>query len=116
MYKEIVSVKSVQEIESILFNQADDLYFIENEIKSTENKNVIKSLGARYLIKKCLIDFLDLRDGYQAIEIQEERSGKPVVTVNGFVQEAIADRRIQNIHVSISHSRNFVSVLVVLEK
>ena len=45
MYKEIISIKSVQEIESILFKQADDYYFIQDEIKSSENKHIIKSLG-----------------------------------------------------------------------
>jgi len=46
MYKEIVAIKSVEDIEAILIKQADDYYFIENEIKTSENKHIIKSLGA----------------------------------------------------------------------
>jgi len=116
MYKEIVAVKSIKEIEAILFKQTDDYYFIEDEIKSSENKNIIKSLGARYLIKKSIIDYLDIKDSYHDIEIQNEPGGKPIVTVNGDVKEVLTKRKIQNIFVSISHSKYYVSVLVILEK
>ncbi|MFP4023396.1 MAG: holo-ACP synthase [Thiohalospira sp.] len=116
MYKEIVVIKSVKEIETILFKHADDFYFIEDEIKSSEDKNIIKSLGARYLIKKSIIDFLGVTVGYHDIEIQNEQSGKPVVTIKGKVKEDLSERNIQKVHVSISHSKHYVSVLVILEK
>lgn len=116
MYKELVAVKSVEEIEAVLFKQTDDYYFIENEIKSSENKNIIKSLGSRYLAKKCILDYLGLTDGYHDIEIQNEQNGKPVVTVKGIVKAILSERNIQKVHISISHSKNFVSVLVILEK
>ncbi|MFO7828260.1 MAG: hypothetical protein R6V23_06550 [Bacteroidales bacterium] len=116
MYKEIVAVKSVEQIEAVLFKQTDDYYFIENEIKSSENKNIIKSLGSRYLAKKSILDYLDLKDEYHDIEIQNEQNGKPVVTVKGRVKEVLSKRNIQKVHISISHSKNYVSVLVILEK
>ena len=116
MYKEIVAIKSVEDIEAILFKQADDYYFIQDEIKSSENKHIIKSLGARYLIKKCIIDFLGFKDGYHDIEIQNEPTGKPVVTVKGRVKEVLSECNIKRIHVSISHSKHYVSVLVILVK
>ncbi|HSH52273.1 MAG TPA: hypothetical protein VK982_11180 [Bacteroidales bacterium] len=116
MYKEIIAIKSVQEIEAIFLNQANDYYFIEDEIKSSENKHTIKSLGARYLIKKSIIDFLDIKDGYHDIEIQNEPGGKPVVIVKGRVEKVLSERKIQRVHVSISHSKHYISVLVILEK
>ena len=60
MYKEIIQVKSVEEIEAILFKYADDYYFVDNELKSVKNKNTVKSLGARYLIKKSILEYLNL--------------------------------------------------------
>ncbi len=116
MYKEIISIKSVQEIEAILFKQADDYYFIQDEIKSSENKHIIKSLGARYLIKKSIIDFLGLNEGYHDIEIKNDPKGKPVVKVQGNIKEILLERDIQKIHVSISHSKQYISVLVILER
>lgn len=116
MYKELVAVKSVEEIEVVLFKQTDDYYFIENEIKSSENKNIIKSLGGRYLAKKSILDYLGLKDEYHDIEIQNEQNGKPVVSVKGKVKAVLSERNIQKVHISISHSKNFVSVLIILEK
>lgn len=116
MYKEIVAIKSVEDIEAILFEQADDYYFIENEIKTSENKHIIKSLGARYLIKKSIIDFLGLNQGYHDIEIKNGPKGKPVVKVQGNIKEILLERDIQKIHVSISHSKQYISVLVILER
>ena len=115
MYKEIVRVKSVEEIEAILFKHSDNYYFIDKELKSVEHKNTIKSLGARYLIKKSILDFLELNDEFNDIEIENEQDGKPVVFFKGNVKEKIDDKKIKNILVSISHSRNFVSTLVVIE-
>ncbi|MDY6800352.1 MAG: hypothetical protein SVU94_03915 [Bacteroidota bacterium] len=116
MYKEIVAIKSVEDIEAVFFNQTDDFYFIEDEIKSLENKNIIKSLGGRYLIKKSIIDFLGLKEGYHDIEIQNGPKGKPVVKVQGNVKDILLERDIKKIHVSISHSKHYISVLVILEK
>ena len=115
MYKEIVQVKSFDEIEAILFKHADDYYFIDHEIKSAEHKNIVKSLGARYLIKKSILDFLQLEDEFSDIEIENEDSGKPVVRYDGRVKEKLEERGVNNIQVSISHSRNYVTTLVVIE-
>ncbi len=115
MYNEIVQVKSLDEIEEILFKHADDYYFIDKEIKSVEYKNTIKSLGARYLIKKSILEFLVLGDEYNDIEIENEETGKPIVNCTGKVAEAIKNNDIRHIHVSISHSKNYVTTLVIIE-
>lgn len=115
MYLEIEHVKSVSEIEQILFKQSDDFYFIDNEVKSVEYKNSVKSLGARYLIKKSILDYLKIENNFDDIEIANEESGKPVVIFRNYVQERIQEEDIKNVQVSISHSRNFVTTLVVIE-
>jgi len=115
MYKEIVRVKSVDEIKAILFKHSDDYYFIDKELKSIEHKNAVKSLGARYLIKKSILDFLEFNDEFNDIEIENEQNGKPVISFKGRVKDKIDDKKIRNVQVSISHSRNFVSTLVIIE-
>lgn len=115
MYKELVQVKSIDEIKSILLNHSDDYYFTGKELKSVENKNVIKSLGARYLIKKSILDYLNMNNEYLDIEIENTRDCKPFVSFGGKVKEKINEQRIQNAQISISHSRNFVSTLVIME-
>lgn len=115
MYKEIVQVQSLDEIESILFKNAGHYYFMDKELKSVEHKNTIKSLGARYLIKKSILDCLELEDEFNAIEIENEDTGKPLVKCTGKVMETIKNKDIRNIQISISHSRNFVTTWVIIE-
>ncbi|MCB2195750.1 MAG: hypothetical protein KQH79_07810 [Bacteroidetes bacterium] len=115
MHKKIVQVKSVDEIEEILFKHADDYYFIDKELKSVEHKNTIKSLGARYLIKKSILDFLNLGDEFNDIEIENEDTGRPLVKYSGKVRAAITSKNVRNVQISISHSRNYVTTLVVIE-
>jgi len=115
MYQQIVQIKSLAEIETVFFKQSDDYYFIDEEIKSVENKNTIKSLGARYLIKKTILDFLKLDEEFNDIEIGNEDSGKPVVKYSGKVEEQVKQQNIRNIQASISHSRNFIATLIVIE-
>jgi phosphopantetheinyl transferase (holo-ACP synthase) len=98
-----------------LFKHSDDHYFIDKELKSVEHKDAIKSLGARYLIKKSILDFLELNDEFNDIKIENEQNGKPVVFFKGKVKEKMDEKKIKNILVSISHSRNFVSTLVIIE-
>jgi holo-[acyl-carrier protein] synthase len=73
-------------------------------------------LGARYLIKKSIIDFLGLKEGYHDIEIKNDPKGKPEVKVYGNMKKILLERNIQKIHVSISHSKQYISVLVILER
>ena len=114
MYKEILQIKSIDEIESILFKESDD-FFINKEYKSVENKNQIKSLGARYLIKNSILRFLGLNNEYHDIEIENEETGKPLVSFKGTIKEIMDKKELNNIQISISHSRNFVATLVIFE-
>ena len=66
-------------------------------------------------LKKSILDFLQLEDEFSDIEIENEDSGKPVVRYDGRVKEKLEERGVNNIQVSISHSRNYVTTLVVIE-
>ena len=116
MYKEISQVKSVEEIGVILSNHSDDYFFNENELKSVKNKNIVKSLGARYLIKESILDYINLDENYKDIEIENEEHGKPIIGFTGKVKEKFKEMGVDNVQISISHSRNFISTLVVLEQ
>ncbi len=115
MYKEIVQVKSIREIKEVLLKENEDYYFTENELKSVENKNRIKSLGARYLIKKSMLEFFNLGNEFQEIEISNSEEGKPMVLLKGKVKMFLDKEKVVSVNISISHSRNFVSTLVVIE-
>ena len=116
MYKEIVQLKSVEEIEAILLKNSNDYYFIDRELKSVEHKNTIKSFGARYLIKRSILDYLKLEDQYHEIEIKNREDGKPVLAYTGEVKKKAAEMNITDFKISISHSGNYISTLVVVEE
>lgn len=115
MYKEIITTKSVEEIEEVLIKRANDYYFSDSELQSVEHKNTIKSLGARYLIKTSMLEFLGLKNEFKDIEIGNEKNGKPILIFNGEVRNRIRNREISNVQASISHSKNYITTLVVLE-
>jgi len=115
MYQELLSVKTIEEIEEVLFKNTDDFYFIDRELKSVEHKNTLKSLGARYMIKKSILDFLGLKDEYNDIEIENEQSGKPVIKCSFKILDELKKKQVNKVCASISHSRNYITTLVVLE-
>ena len=45
-----------------------------------------------------------------------QRDGKPVVRLTGIVRKKADEMNIGNIQISISHSRNLISTLVVVEE
>jgi len=114
MYTIYEQVKPVDEIESILKNKSN-YYFTEEELKSVENKKWIKSLVARYMIKKSILDLLNLDDNYTQILIKNNSDGKPVISFLGIVKQKIEKKGIINTQISISHSKNFVATLVITE-
>ena len=111
MYQEISQLKSISEIESLFKEYSYEDFFNQNEIKSVENKNVNKSLGARYLIKKSIVEYFKNKINYKDFEIYNGENGEPKILVHNDIQTEL----MKNIRISISHSRNFIATLVVIE-
>lgn len=115
MFKEISVTRSVKDIEGILQNNPQDFYFTDRELKSVEYKNASKSLGARYLIKRAILDYIDRGDAYLEIEIKNDDQEKPDIIFYNRVKKRIKEMEISNVQISISHSKNFIAILVVFE-
>ena len=116
MFKEIIQTKSVEEIKILFSEKSEAVFFSEEEFRSVEKKNKIKSLGARYLIKNSILDYLAIENNYKDIEIVNQSSGKPIIKFAGNVQGKLNELNISNVQISISHSRNFISSIVILEQ
>ncbi|HAN18010.1 MAG: hypothetical protein A2X13_10130 [Bacteroidetes bacterium GWC2_33_15] len=115
MYKHIEDVKSIHEIESLIFDQPEDIFFTDKELRLVKFKNKLKSLGARYMIKKLILNFFNMKNDYLDIEIGNEADGKPFVKFSGKVKEKMNLTGFQNTQISISHSKNYVATLVIIE-
>jgi holo-[acyl-carrier protein] synthase len=115
MFKELSITRSVKDVEGILQNNPRDYYFTANEIDSVDHKNALKSLGARYLIKRAILDHIDRGEAYLEIEIKNDDQEKPEIVFYNRVKNKIKEMGISNVQISISHSRNFIAILVILE-
>jgi len=115
MFKEISITKSVRDVETLLKIHPEDYYFSSNELKSVEHKNSLKSLGARYLIKRAILDYIDMGEAYLEIEIQNDDQEKPEITFYNRVKKKIENLGIGYVQISISHSKNFIAILVIIE-
>ena len=78
----------------------------------------LRCLGARYLIKKCVLDYLTHQRGYAInhfsdIEIVHNEFGQPLLRVFSGVRDCMNHLNIKDISISISHSKNWIAGMVL---
>ncbi len=76
--------------------------------------------GARFAAKESFLKALGLGMGMgvnlKDIEVINDDNGKPAFALYGEAKAQIVNRKITNIHLSLTHTRNYATALVVLEK
>ncbi len=95
--------------------------FTHVEIEYCESKkNKAENYAARYAAKEAFFKALGTGWRYgmawREIEIINDELGKPDIKVSGKVQEYIERSKIKNIHVSLSHIKDMVNAIVIIEK
>jgi phosphopantetheinyl transferase (holo-ACP synthase) len=80
--------------------------------------NRLRCLGARFLIKECIFDYLKSETGYvekncREIEIINNELRKPIVKLLDGLNDCAGRLKINDILVSISHSRNWITGMVL---
>ncbi|MCD4680313.1 MAG: holo-ACP synthase [Bacteroidales bacterium] len=95
--------------------------FTSSEIEYCESKkNKAENFAARYAAKEAFFKALGTgwRYGmtFKEIEIINDELGKPEIIVSGKVKEFIDKTKVINIHVSLSHLKDIVNAIVILEK
>ncbi len=95
--------------------------FTEKEIEyCRSNKKSEQSFAARFAGKEAFFKALGTGwiDGmkFTDIEILNDELGKPYVNIYGEVLNKCNENNIGNIHISLSHLKEFASAYVVLEK
>ncbi len=78
----------------------------------------LRCLGARYIIKKCVLDYLVTEKGHERhrycdIEVVNNELGRPLIRLFSSVRECIREMKIRDISISISHSKNWVAGIVL---
>lgn len=97
-YAEVLERMQQYALETIFLPTELDLY------NQGQNK---KSLAARFLIKEKLIEHFKPTLAYHDIFISNLPNGKPQFELGQGIST-------ENIHISISHSRNYISVIIII--
>ena len=105
---------------SIENNSFKEKIFSKTEIAYCEAKaNKAESYAARFAAKEAFFKALGTgwRGGmaFNEVEVINDELGKPSLNVSGKTSEIIADKKIKNIHVSLSHTKEMAMATVVLE-
>jgi len=76
--------------------------------------------GARFAVKEAFLKAIGtgLGKGVKLLEIEviNEESGKPRLMLSGGAGKFLANAGIERIHLSITHTKNYASAMVLLEK
>ncbi len=76
--------------------------------------------GARFAVKESFLKAIGIGLGrgvkLNEIEVVNEESGKPNLMLYGGAKEHFVQAGIETIHLSITHTKNYASAMVLLEK
>ena len=80
--------------------------------------NRLRCLGARFIIKECIFGYLESETGYvqknyREIEIVNDAFRKPMIRLFDGISDCVKRLEIKDIHVSISHSRKWITGMVL---
>ncbi|MCK4640971.1 MAG: holo-ACP synthase [Candidatus Marinimicrobia bacterium] len=95
--------------------------FSPAEIEYCDNrKNFAECYAARFAAKEAFLKAIGTgwRGGlaFNEIEVLNDRLGKPVLKLYGKVKAFVEENGLENIHVSLTHLKNYASAIVIIEK
>jgi holo-[acyl-carrier protein] synthase len=78
----------------------------------------LRCLGARFIIKECVLNYLEselgyVKKNYHEIEIINNEYRKPLLKLFGSIRASARRLNIKNIIISISHSRKWITGMVL---
>ena len=95
--------------------------FTEEEIKYCERHVQAEvNYGARFAAKESFLKALGIGLGMgvklKEIEVAHDEKGKPELVLWGGAKAQVEKRKIEKIHLSLTHTRNYATAIVLLEK
>ena len=86
--------------------------------ESKKNQRQAASLAAVFAAKEAVAKALGVglgQIGWREIEVRHDELGKPFVALSGRARVLAEERGVKNIHLSLSHSREYALAMVILE-
>lgn len=118
---DIVSIERIRKtIERHGDNLLNRVFTSDELVEAAERGNPIEYFAGRWCAKEALSKALKCGIGakcaWQDINILNDKNGAPAVTLSGTALETSRQFDVKNIHISISHEREFATATVILEK
>ncbi len=118
-----VDIIQNERIESVVKKWGDKFlnkFFSDNEINSLDKtRNKDQRLAANYAAKEAFVKAMGtgFRSGmkFKYIEVKRDSLGKPYIDTHGKVKDAVAKKGVSNIHLSISHEKDYSVAVVIFE-
>ena len=85
---------------------------------SKKNQRKAASLAAVFAAKEAVAKALGVglgQIGWREIEVRHDELGKPFVALSGRARALAEEKGVKNIHLSLSHSREYALAMVILE-
>ena len=100
---------------------AKNKIFSKNEIAYCETKkNKGENYAARYAAKEAFFKAFGTgwrgKMSFNEVEIKNNRLGKPDIKLSGDTLKTVNKKKISKIHVSLTHLKDIVNAVVILEK
>lgn len=113
------------EVEKIATSIGSESYlqkvFTEAEIKECRSvSNSAERFAGKFAAKEAFMKAVGkgIRQGawFTQIEVLNEESGEPYVSVNGEMESSMKEMGVKTIHISVTHTKNTAAAIVILEQ
>jgi len=117
---DIVDVARIKRLLEKHSPRFEERIFTENEILYCRSKAQPGiHFAARFAVKeavlKCLGTGLDQGVAFKDIEVVNEKTGKPLIQMRGKGKEVFTRLKLETIHISISHEKNYAIAQAIAE-
>jgi len=111
--KHVDLIKKEEFIHLFSSGKNPERWFSEKELEVFSFPENVRSLAARYLIKKRICDHISEPAYIREIEILNDSFGKPEIILGENIRHATERAGIKEILCSISHSRNYITGMTI---
>jgi len=117
---DIIEVSRIQKVMEREIGFRDKIY-TPGEIEYCESKkNKYQHYAVRFSAKEAFLKAIGTgwRFGlrFADIDVYHDEYGRPLIRLNGKAEELASKERITNIHVSLTHIKEFANAVVVIER
>lgn len=106
--KYVKTIPLTQFTDNITENRYEE-FFLPEELDLYSKEATPRSLAARWLIKKIVTEHFGEKLSYLQISVTGDKNGKPKLSIQN-------KNITQQVFISISHSRNYITAMVLIEK